>query len=225
MSDRPDGHSPTEFDPGSMPASSFGLSRAPWYKRPWVVLTLALIVIVGVSVVVDLPHHISPAQDAGDQNAAIRQINGDLKTCSFSIEEAYHLYRLDAGHHVTAAQAAQIPQLLTGDYAFCSGTTSPLLDMTNELQIVDTTAGKQIEHLRSTVFTWINYDARNAITDIQYLVAHPGDSTHLRRVAQMEDLLAQDRLAALGYLARADRILGVTLVNLKLPTLARLPGT
>jgi len=61
------------FDPASMPTSSLGIAKAVWYRRPWVLATLALIVIVAVSVVIDLPRPITKSQDAASQNASIKR--------------------------------------------------------------------------------------------------------------------------------------------------------
>jgi hypothetical protein len=225
MTDQPDGPVSPEFDPGSMATSSFATTKAIWYKRPWFLVVVVVAAVVVVSVISDLPHPITRAQDTGDQNAALKQINGDLSTCTFSLKEAFNLYRLDVENRLTPANVAALPALLTGDYSFCSGTTSPLLDMTENLQIVDTAAGKQMEGLRNAVFTWINYDARNAIGDIEYLVAHPGDAKRLADLTKEQNLMVQDRQLALNYLGRAENLLGSSLRNLNLPTMARLPGT
>jgi hypothetical protein len=226
MTGRPDDPKSSEFDPGSMSASSFGTVKALWYKRPWVLVTIVILLVIGVSIVTDLPHHITPAQDTGDQNSAVRQINFDLKTCNYSVTEAFNFYRLDVNKKLSQSNyKLALHTYLPEDRQSCSFVSSALTDMTGNLQIVDTTAGKQIEKLRLTVVRWIDHDAQNAIKDIIVLFSHPGDPKAMADLVTEENYLAQDRQTALGYLGRADNILGVTLVNLNLATPARLPGT
>jgi hypothetical protein len=225
VSDRPEDESTAEFDPGSMPASSFGTTKAIWYKRPWVLLTAVIVLAVAVSVVTDLPHHITPTQDAGDQNSAVREINFDLKTCNYSVTEAFSFYRLDVAKKMSPANFhLALDTYLPEDRQSCSFVSGAMTDMGN-LQIVDTTAGKQIEKMRTTVERWIDHDAQNAIKDIIILFSHPGQAKALRDLSTEENYLVQDRQVALSYLARADSILGVSLVPLHLATIARLPGT
>ena len=226
MTDRPEGVSSAEFDPGSMPASSFGTTKALWYKRPWVLLTAVIVLAVAISVVTDLPHHITPAQDAGDQNAAVRQINFDLKTCNYSITEAFHFYRLDVAKKLSTSNFnLALDTYLPQDRQSCSFVSSALTDMTGNLQIVDTSAGKQIEQMRLTVVRWIDHDAQDAIKDIIVLFSHPGNAKSLSNLAIEENYLVQDRQVALSYLARAGSILDTTLVPLHMATPGHLPGT
>ncbi|MFI5036427.1 MAG: hypothetical protein ACHQFZ_09520 [Acidimicrobiales bacterium] len=226
MTNPPPGPAAPEFDPGSMAASSFGLTRAVWYKRPWVLVTLAVALVIGVSVLSDLPHRITPAQDAGDQNAALRQINSDLKPCVYSLHEAFTFYRLELAHQMSAANFnLAVKTYLPQDQQSCSFVSSYLTDMTGNLQIVDTPAGKQIEQVRLAVVRWIDHDAQDAVKDITYLFTHPGDERSLHDLSVEQGFLNQDRLSALAHLVHAARVLGVTLVPLTLPVLARLPGT
>jgi len=78
-----------------MPTSSLGIAKAVWYRRPWVLATLALIVIVAVSVVIDLPrpHHQVPGRGLTD--ASIKEINGDLAECAFAVNESFKIYNED----------------------------------------------------------------------------------------------------------------------------------
>jgi hypothetical protein len=226
MTDRPQGPEGSEFDPGSMATASFSTTKAVWYKRPWLLVTTAIVLVVGISVLTDLPHHITPAQDAGDQRAAIRQINFDLKTCNYSVNEAFKFYRLEVAQKLTPSEFDLVTKTyLQQDRLSCSFATSPLNDMTGNLQIVDTTAGKQIENLRLSVVRWVNHDARTAIEDIITLFAKPGNAKALHDLTVEQNYLAQDRQQALSYLARAESLLGAGLPGLNLPVLARLPGT
>jgi hypothetical protein len=213
------------FDPASMPTSSLGIAKAVWYRRPWVLAALALIVIVAISVVIDLPRHITKAQDAASQNASIKQMNTDLADCSFAVKETFHIYNLDVTGKLTPSDLGQVPTLLTGDETACSFASEPVYDLTNNLQVQDTKSGKHIDQMLTVVEHWITDNALAAIKDIQYLFLHPGDASTIRHLGYQEGQLAADRVKALGDLAQAQQALGLKLYALKMPTLPHLTGT
>ena len=98
-------------------------------------------------------------------------------------------------------------------------------ELTNNLQVLDTAAGKYIDAMLKVVVTWMDSDANGAINDIQALTLHPGAAKVLSDLAKREDFLNRDRQLALDDLAKADDLLGVNLPTLNLPTLAPLPLT
>ena len=51
-----------------MSASSLANFKVAFYKRPWFLITIAIVVVVAVSVITDLPNHISRSQDLTAQN-------------------------------------------------------------------------------------------------------------------------------------------------------------
>ena len=91
-----------EFDPGSMPTSSFSTVKAVWFRRPWVLVTAVVVVIAAISVITDLPHPISRSQDIADQNASLKVINSDLKPCAYGVGEAFRFYRQQAAGTLSA---------------------------------------------------------------------------------------------------------------------------
>ena len=213
------------FDPASMPTSSLGITKAVWYRRPWVLMTLALVVIVAVSVVVDLPRPITKAQDAASQNASIQEINTDLADCAFAVKESFNFYNLDVTGKLSPSNLAQVPTLLTGDETACSFASEPVYDLTNNLQVDDTAAGKHIDQMLSVVERWITYNALASIKDIQYLFNHPGDAATVSHLGYQEGQLAKERIKALNDEAQADSVLGLKLHSLKIPSLPHLTGT
>jgi hypothetical protein len=213
------------FDPASMPTSSLGITKAVWYRRPWVLATLALIVIVAISVVIDLPGPISKAQDEASQNASIKEINSDLADCAFAVKESFSFYNMEVSGKLTSSDLAQIPALLTGDETACSFASQPVYDLTNNLQVDDTKAGIHIDHMLSAVERWITDFSLASIRDIQYLFNHPGDAQTIRHIASQEQQLAVERSIALNDEAQANRVLGRTLISLKIPSLPHLKGT
>jgi len=213
------------FDPASMPTSSLGITKAVWYRRPWVLATLALVVIVAISVVTDLPRPITKAQDRASQNASIKEINTDLAECAFAVKESFSFYNMDVGGKLTSSDLGQIPTLLTGDETACSFASEPVYDLTNNLQVDDTKSGIHIDHMLSAVERWITDFALASIRDIQYLFNYPGDAQTIGHLASQERQLAVERATALNDEALAQRALGLPLDPLKIPSLEHLKGT
>jgi hypothetical protein len=215
----------TPFDPAAMSMSSLGIAKAIWYRRPWVVLTIALVVIVGISVLMDLPGHMTPRHDESIQNASIEEINADLKECSFAVRQSFSFYNEDVAGTLTTSDLAQLPVLLTGNQTACSFASEPVYDLTNNIQIDDTKAGIHVDHMLSQVEQWITNNALASIEDIQFLTAHPGNVKKIQNLAAEEVDLNVVRARALSDEVTAQQVLGLTLVPVKLPILPHLTGT
>ena len=225
MTDDLSGFEDVPFDPASMPTSSLGISKAVWYRRPWVLATLALIVVIAISVVIDLPRPITKAQDVASQNASIKEINTDLAECAFAVKESFSFYNEEVSGKLTPSDLALVPTLLTGDETACSFASEPVYDLTNNIQVDDTKSGKHIDRMLSVVERWITDDALASIRDIQYLFNHPGDAQTIRHLASQELQLASERAKALNDEAQADSAIGQQLIALKIPQLEHLKGT
>ncbi len=212
------------YNPASMPASSLATTKAVWYRRPWFLLALLVVVGVLVSVLADVTSPITAAQDAADQNALIKQVNQGIAPCSYALTESFSFFNEWRAGRLTSGNLAQIPKLLTDDQTNCSLASGPIYDMSNSVVPLNTPAGKQIGLMYQTVLTWVTGDALHAIEDIQYSFAHPGDTTRFGDLARQARLLSSDRAVALQYLANAGNILGQSLTALKLPVMAPLRG-
>ena len=153
------------------------------------------------------------------------QINTDVKQCTFAVEESFRFYRQEVGGHLSASQMNVIKSYLINDQTVCSFAGPSMSELTNNLQVLDTAAGKYIDAMLKVVVTWMDSDANGAINDIQALTLHPGAAKVLSDLAKREDFLNRDRQLALDDLAKADDLLGVNLPTLNLPTLAPLPLT
>jgi len=213
------------FDPASMPTSSLGISKAVWYRRPWFIATVSLILIVAISVVIDLPRPITKVQDGASQNASIKEMNTDLAECSFAVKESFHIYNMNVLGKLTSSDLAQVPKLLNDDETACSFASQPIYDLTNNLQVQDTKAGRHIDRLKSDVQTWMTDFALASIRDIQYLFKHPGDSSTIHHLGEQESHLGAQRALALLDEAKADSVLKLDLVPIKIPVLPHLVGT
>ena len=204
------------FDPGAMPASSLSSTKAVWYRRPWFLVLAVVVVVVGVSVVTDLPHHISLSEDVSAQNASIKQINLDLAPCNYAISEIYHYYETSIAGSATPLQPRKYPKWMTDDQTACSFTSGEIYDLTNNFQALDTQAGKHIDNMHTIVVTWITSDALGAINDIMYLYNHPGDATTIAALRRRTTLLNAEHAQAMAEWSKANALLGGRLYPLKL---------
>lgn len=208
-----------------MATSSLGLAKAIWYKRPWFLITAVVVVVAAASIVSDLPHRITKAEDAASQNATLKEINGDIKPCAFAVNESFNFYNKDVSGKLTASEMTQIPPLLVGDQTVCSFASQPVYDLTNNIQPRETAAGKHIDRVIIVVRKWMTDNALASIEDIQYLFKNPGSSSKIGNLASQELKLNKNRQLALREVKSAEEDIGLTLVSLKLPVLPHLIGT
>jgi len=225
VSDELPGFEEVPFDPASMPTSSLGIAKAVWFRRPWFLATLALVVVVAISVIIDLPRPITRAQDVASQNSSIDEINTDLADCTFAAKESFNFYNENLAGKLTKSDLAEVPTLLTGDETACSFASEPVYDLTNNLEVDDTAAGKYIDRMVSVVEGWMTDYALASIDDIQYLFSHPGDEAKINHLAAQEANLAHSRELAQRDEQAANGILGVKLVPVAIPPLPHLTGT
>ena len=208
-----------------MASSSLGLTKAVWYKRPWFLIAAALVLVVAISVISDISHPITKAQDAAAQNGTIKQINNDSKACSFAVTESFHFYNQFVKGRLTPSELSQTTSLLIGDQTACSFASEPIYDLTNNIQPLDTAAGKHIEGLLKASRKWMTNYALASIGDIQYLFGNPGATAQIQHLASLQTRLRAERALAINDVTEAQQILGISLKEPILPTLPHLIGT
>jgi len=216
---------PAAFDPASMSTSSLRTEKAVWYRRPWSIVTAAVVLVVAISVITDLPHPIAKSEDASAQNSSIKSINSDIKPCVFAVGEAFRLYRRAVTTSLTPSQLATVNKYLNEDATTCSFASAGMSELTNNIQVLDTSSGKYVDKMLSATVIWLDGYSLSAIYDIAYLVKHPGDAAKLADLAKQERRMASQRQLALDDLSTASRVLGRPLHTLNLPAMAQLPGT
>jgi len=202
-----------------MPASSLSSARAVWYKRPWFLATAAIGVIVGASILVDLPSSVSTSADVASQTASIKEISQDLSGCSYAVKESFAILHELSNGSLTTDDRKYAPKLLADDQTACSFTSSSIFDLTNNIQVQDTAAGKHIDAMLSAATIWATSDALAAVEDIQVLYSTPNDATRLRDLHKQELALATDRQLVMSDVYAADKILHTTLAPPALPVL------
>ena len=214
-----------QFDPGSMPNASLSLQKAIWYRRPWFIATLVVVLVVAISVITDLPHPVTKAEDTSDQNGVIKQINGDTSTCIYALKESFSFYREELAHTLQTSNFSVVKNYLLEDQTACSFASGSVYDMTNNIEPFDTSAGKKVDSAYQVTVKWITYDAVAAIIDIRnYFGATPFHMNTASLITN-ENALANERAEEVSDIDEASSILGTTLTPINIPVIARLPGT
>lgn len=212
------------YNPATMAASTLMATKARRLKRPWVLLTLGIAIVVVISVITDFPKPISRAQDAADQNAKMKSINTDLAPCVFALNESLALLAKETKGQLTTSNLGQVSGLLVGDQRACSFASGAVNDLTNNIQVNDTKAGKYIDRLRGLVTLWVTNHALQSVDDVITLFKQPNNQSVWRHLAAQETSLDVERLQARSYVKDATKILGIRIIEPKLPLLRPLKG-
>jgi hypothetical protein len=208
-----------------MPNASLSLQKAIWYRRPWIIATLVVVLVVAISVITDLPHPVTKAEDTSDQNGVIKQINGDTSTCIYALKESFSFYREELAHTLQTSNFSVVKNYLLEDQTACSFASGSVYDMTNNIEPFDTSAGKKVDSAYQVTVKWITYDAVAAIIDIRnYFGATPFHMNTASLITN-ENALANERAEEVSDIDEASSILGTTLTPINIPVIARLPGT
>jgi len=190
-----------------------------WFKRTWVIVTAAIVVVIGASILIDLPRPISNAEDVASQTASLKEINTDVAPCGYAINETFLIHHDQVTGTLTATDRESATKMLVDDQTACSFTNGSVFDLTNNIQVEDTAAGKYVDRMLSITTTWVTSDALAAVEDIQYLYLHPGDRAKARDLVAQEKLLARDRTQAVYDIQQADVLLHTHLPDPNLPVL------
>ena len=220
------GDGPVAYDPSVMIGN---VTEVPtvlvWYRRPWVLATAAVLVVLIACVLVDLPHNTSTSEDTRAETTLMNEINTDLAPCDYAVQEAFTIYTSLKDGSLTPGDRARVPTLLREDQTACSFTSQPIYDLSS-MQPAGTDAGKSIGQVDSQVTTWTTSDALAAIEDIQNIYTGTGVTAATADLAKQQRLLASDRAKAMVAFQTAERQLGnAHLPQLVVPVLPRLPGT
>jgi hypothetical protein len=199
-------------------------TKGAWYKRTWVLVTAAVVVVAAASVIVDLPSHTTVSADIADQTSIMHEINTDVGGCAYAIQETFTIYQDMKTGQLSAADRSLTPSMLRDDQTACSFTNSDIFDLSN-VQASGSPAGKNIGQVVDVSTLWVSSDALAAIEDIQNLSANSGSTSTIADLTKQEGLLAKDRARADAYVEAADRILGAKLPMPNLPALPHLVGT
>jgi hypothetical protein len=198
--------------------------KPAWYRRPWVLVTAAVVAVVAASVVVDLPGKTTVAQDTAAQTSLVNEINGDISGCVFAVRETFTVYQDMKAGALTASDRSQAPKMLRDDQTACSFTSNAIYNLSN-VEVPGSPAGKSIQQLVGVDTLWATSDALAAIEDIQSLYSNQGGASTIADLSRQEQMLVKDRALANGYVEAADKTLGARLPMPNLPALPHLIGT
>jgi hypothetical protein len=183
------------------------------------VVALAIVVIAVITILTDLPVPTSRASDISAERAVMSEVNTDIGACALGLRQAIGIWNLQASHQLPAAGRASAPGLLSDDQTACSFTNEGINDLTTNLQVPGTAAGKDLGELVATATLWTTSDALRMIEDVQTLMDHPGDRPVRRNLAQEDSQLAADRRTALQQEHAADTALDTELQLVRLPAI------
>jgi hypothetical protein len=225
MTSSQDDPSDPSFDPGSMPSSSLSISKAVWYRRPWFLATVGIILVVAVSVITDLPHSVSKSDDAAAQNGIVKQINSDAAACVFALKESYSFYRGSLAHTIETSNLPTVKNYLLEDQTACSFASGTVFDLTQNISPLDTKPGKFVDSAYQMTVKWITYDAVGLINNIRAYFAGGPSAAVTANLVKYQNLLESDRNSEINDMAQASGLLGTTLTAINIPSMPRLPGT
>ena len=191
-----------------------------WERRRGLVIGVAVAAIILITVLSDLPVSTSRASDISAERSVMTEVNTDLAGCAYAINQALGIWNLEATHQLTSAQRAPTPGLLSDDQSACAFTNEDIFDLSN-VQVPQTTAGKQLGQMVASATLWTTSDALRAIEDVQKLMNDPRNQAALRDLSTAESQLATDRGSALEHQKAADRALDTHLSPVDLPVVVR----
>jgi hypothetical protein len=179
----------------------------PWYRRKVVAWSAGVAVVVAAAVVSDLPTHTSHASDLGEARAALSEVAGDVRPCSFATNESFRLYGDVMGGHLSAANRAQVSGLLRDDLAACSFTNQSIVDLASLSEPASAT-GKALNAVATAMLTWCDPGGLSAIGSITAVIDDRSSASARARLAKAERGLSRDRAAAELAVRRLERTVG-----------------
>jgi len=214
------------FDPGSMSAASLTTQKAVIYRRPWFIITAGAIIIAILSILSDLPSHVTVAQDAASQTTTLKTINADLAPCDFAVTESFMILTDKIEGTLTTSATNLAPALLKNDQTACSFTSGPIVDLGNNIDVEGTPAGRYISRALTDSIIWASSYALAAIDDVSALYISPNDAKLLADLTKQENLMASERSVVDNDVYRAVVLLnGTPLPAPNIPSVPRIPGT
>lgn len=189
---------------GGPPKTQDGNPAAtPWYKRRAVLGAAAIVIVVAIAVITDLPAPTSPAIDAKAESSIIGQINTDVGPCVYAVDQALSLYSERA--RLDASQQSQVPGLLRDDENACSLADSSIYDL-SDIDVMGTSAGKHISDAVSVSTTWATSDALGVIDLIEILEDQPRDRRAATQLVADREQMAKDRDVVDSQVVDAERL-------------------
>jgi hypothetical protein len=189
-----------------------------WYKRRWVLVGVAAVIVALIAVLTDLPQGASrPVQIAGD-SSVVEQVNSDVESCAFAAKESFEAYAYVRHESSIRLNPNQVPSLLSQDAVACSFASETIYNLSS-IEVPGSPAGKYLQSVVGTVTTWCTADAVLAIESIEKLWTSPSNSSARRQLVRAERELRSDRALVLREMHGADKLLDTHLPAVGIPAL------
>jgi hypothetical protein len=192
----------------------------PWYRRRAGLVAGAVVAILVVTVLTDLPAPDNRASDIAAAKTVISQTSTDLAPCANATGEAFQLYGFRTAGTITGYQRANAAQWLNQDVVACSFANAQVFDLSN-VDVPGTPSGKLLGDMLSWATQWATSDALNAMDAIEKLMVDPNDAAERATLQTQWHLMAVDRAHADHSLQAAAASLETPLPTLGLPQIPR----
>jgi hypothetical protein len=208
---------PATAEPWPPPTPDRPAPAVTWYKRRWFLVTTAVLIVVAIAVITDLPTPTSNADDAQAETTIISQINTDVAPCVYSVREAMLIYVDHRSGSLPATSKAQVPSLLRDDEDACSLTDASVFDL-SDIDVIGTPAGKRIADAVAISTNWVTSDALGVVDSIVVLLAHPRDRQALAQLAVAQHRMTGDDDDVMADVEAASKDVDRTLPPVNLAT-------
>lgn len=181
--------------------------KKPWYRRGWFLVLVVAVVVVGASVIADLPHSASRSDQVAQDTTLVKSVDGDIRTCTYSLRQSEVIYSRHEDGTLTQSQRAQVPSMLSQNEQACSFANQSVVDL-GTLTVPSGPAGRDLGNMITNVEVWMTSDAVAAMVDMERIIEHPGNAKAADDLAKQEKRLAVDRGRADADVRAADGTLG-----------------
>lgn len=181
--------------------------KRPWFRRTWILGLIIAVLVVGASIIADLPHQVSPTALAAQATTLVKSVDADIRTCTYSVNQSYTIYDRSVAGTLTGSQRAEAPALLSQNEQACSFANQSVVDLST-LTLPTGAGGADLNNMITNVEVWMTSDAVAAMDDMEKLIVHPGDTAAKQGLANEEHLFRTDRAKADDAIAAAEKRLG-----------------
>lgn len=179
----------------------------PWYLRRAFLTSAAVVVVLAVTVVTDLPTTSTRASDLKTAQGIVSEIETDTAPCNLGMTEAFEFYADTTSGHITPAHRAQIPGLIRDDLGACTFTNQSIVDLAS-INVPSSPTGRLLNNVAGNVLTWCDPAALTAIDQITLLIEDTSTAVGRHRLARDEKALTADRAAAYRSITALEHELG-----------------
>lgn len=187
------------------PAADGRAAPGRWYQKPKWLLMVAVVAIVAIAVVLDLPTPVSASGRRADLTAYMRTLRQDIGQCSGGVQDAVTAYR--------DAQAGRLPASTARTFVSqgidaCSFTNGGMVDL-GQIQPPRSLARLHLDSLAGQVDAWGYRDGYAALKALERLLAVPPAPGALAAFNQRVVLLNRTRSSIDATIAGAQRSVGL----------------